>query len=223
MQILDIKSFIKTNESYQYDITRITDHNEIKQKLIHISKESEKYPLYCEFHNHVDSSDKHIDIKRKELTDSLASLDIQKEQLQDIEIQKLLSHILFNSLKQYFNEQLDQLYVTDKFPDWTDGEPGEPGEWTTEYEFSDDLETMLSKISGENIQFKTYDLCLYYNNETGNPVYYYEGIAVDDTNLEYDIPEIETELESDIDFYDEFDKMFNDWCKELEKYYDLDE
>ena len=214
MKVLDIKSFLKINEAYKtYNIEVISNPAEIKQKLVYIANESEKHPLYCETNAYFNSLERNENAKSKELTHLLASLDINYELIQDKEIQKLLSKILFNTLKSYFYDELDNVWIENEDKDWEDNYP-EQGNWVAVYDFNYELDDILPNVSGEQLNLRTYNLSLYYDNESGEPTAYCDGYTPNGEDLTYEFPDEEIVLESDNDFYDEFDSMYDEHCKE---------
>lgn len=220
MKVLDIKSFLKINEAYKtYNIEVISNPAEIKQKLVYIAKESEKHPLYCETNAFFNSLERNENAKRKELTHLLASLDINYELIQDKEIQKILSKILFNTLESYFYDELDNVWIENEDKDWEDNYP-ERGNWVAVYDFNYELDDILPNVSGEQLNLRTYNLSLYYDNESGEPTAYCDGVTPNGEDLTYEFPDEEIVLESDNDFYDEFDSMYDEHCKECKREYE---
>lgn len=220
MKVLDIKSFLKIDEAYKtYNIEVISNPDEIKQKLVYIAKESEKHPLYCETNAFFNSLERNKNAKRKELTHLLASLDINYELIQDKEIQKLLSKILFNTLESYFYDELDNVWIENEDKDWEDNYP-EGGNWVAVYDFNYELDDILPNVSGEQLNLRTYNLSLYYDNESGEPTAYCDGVTPNGEDLTYEFPDEEIGLESDNDFYDEFDSMYDEHCEECKKEYE---
>lgn len=214
MKVLDIKSFLKINEMYKtYNIEVISNPVEIKQKLVYIVNESEKHPLYCETSGYFNSLERNENAKSKELTHLLASLDINYELIQDKEIQKLLSKILFNTLKSYFYDELDNVWIENEDKDWEDNYP-EEGNWVAVYDFNYELDDILPNVSYEQLNLRTYNLSLYYDNESGEPTAYCDGYTPNGEDLTYEFPDEEIVLESDNDFYDEFDSMYDEHCRE---------
>lgn len=220
MKILDIKSFLKINEAYKtYNIEVISNPAEIKQKLVYIAKESEKQPLYCETNSFFNSLERNENAKRKELTHLLASLDINYELIQDKEIQKLLSKILFNTLESYFYDELDNVWIENEDRDWEDNYP-ERGHWIVVYDFNYELDDILPNVSGEQLNLRTYNLSLYYDNDSGEPTAYCDGYTPNGEDLTHEFPDEKIVLESDNDFYDEFDSMYDKHCKERKHEYE---
>lgn len=220
MKVLDIKSFLKINEAYKtYNIEVISNPAEIKQKLVYIAEESEKHSLYCETNEYFNSLERNENAKSKEFTHLLASLAINYELIQDKEIQKLLSKILFNTLKSYFYDELNDVWIENEDKDWEDNYP-ERGNWVAVYDFNYELDDILPNVSGEQLTLKTYNLSLYYDNESGEPTAYCDGYTPNGEDLTYEFPNEEIVLESDNDFYDEFDSMYDEHCKECKREYE---
>lgn len=221
MKVLDIKSFLKMHEAYKtHNIDVISNPDEIRQKLVYIAEESEKHALYCETNGHFNSLERNENAKSKELTHLLASLDINYELIQDKEIQKLLSKILFNTLKSYFYDELDDVWIENEDKDWDDdGDDPSQGKWVAVYDFNYGLDDILPGISGEQLNLKTYNLSLYYDNESGEPTAYCDGYTPNGEDSAHGFPDEEIVLESDCDFYGEFDSMYDEHCKECELRY----
>lgn len=224
MKALDMKSFLKTNEAYgTYNTDVISNPDEIRQKLVYIAEESEKNTLCCETDGHFNSSERNENAKSKELTRLLASLDIDCELAQDKEIQKLLSKILFNTLKSYFYDELNGVRIEDADKDWDDdGDGPSQGSRAAVHGFNHGLDDILPNVSGEQLNLKTYGLSLYYDNESGEPTAHCDGYAPDGEDLTHEFPDEEIVLESDCDFYDEFDSMHDEHCKECKREHEPD-
>ena len=223
MEVLDVKAFLKLNENQKiYNVGHVTDKDVIFKTLKKLAEESGKTALNCEKSKTFDSLEPTHDKKADELTRELASLDITYEQFSDVNVQKLLSKILFNTLEAYYYGELDyHVYIENCGPDYCDNEPGEDVTWFTSYDFSEDFDQSLSHICGEMLCLRTYNFTISYDMDKGEPIAYVDWYTPDGEDISHDdFPDDFIPMKSDIDFYNEFEKIYDKHCEECKDDYD---
>lgn len=221
MKTLGIKAFIRLNEkSGMYNTGRISDPDAIAESLRHIAAESKKHPLNCDRSEDFDSLEPTRDRKADMLTHELASLDISRETLVKPEITKLITDILSDTLTAYYAGILDDLEIENSDTEWDDWENGE-GVWRNTYELSESFELTLDRICGESLVLRTYNLCLYFDADSGKPAAFSDGETPDggDSAYEGDYDDGQIALDDGGDLYREFERMYDERKDELKEEY----
>ena len=221
MKALGIKAFIRLNEkSGMYNTGHISDPDAIAKALRRISAESKKHPLNCDRSEDFDSLEPTRDPESDALTRELSSLDIPRETLIKPEITKLVTNILFNTLTAYYAGVLDDLEIESSDTEWDDWENGE-GVWRDTYELSESFELTIDRICGESLVLRTYNLCLYFDADSGKPAAFSDGATPDgqDSAYEGDYDSGQIMLDDGGDLYREFEHMYDEREDELKKEY----